>query len=136
MINWPAYPDRSLLWKKLTVVWWHPCQCLIFLVFWEQYSYISIVFYSHLLSPLVSLQPLFTYDINDGLLRKAFHSMAFSQWNKQPAGHGWSSYWKCWKLEIRQNVLQSGDNHSTDYHTHPCYFHLRWLFSLVLHLFT
>lgn len=102
-------------------------------MFWDQYSCISIVFYLHLLAPLVSLQPLFRYDINDGLLGKAFHSMVFAQWNKQPAGRGWSSL-KVLEIGDQVNVLQEGDKHSIGYYTHPCSCNLRWLFSLV-HLF-
>lgn len=113
-----------------SVVWWHPCKCLTFLVFWEQYSYISIVFYSPLLSPLVSLQPLFTYDINDGLLGKTSFSGVCSM--EQPACWTWVKLMKVLEIGDQLNVLQEGDKHLTDYHTHLCYCHLRWLFSLFI----
>lgn len=113
-----------------SVVWWHPCKCLTFLVFWEQYSYISIVFYSPLLSPLVNLQPLFTYDINDGLLGKTSFSGVCSM--EQPACWTWVKLMKVLEIGDQLNVLQEGDKHLTDYHTHLCYCHLRWLFSLFI----
>lgn len=51
---------------------------------------------------------------------------------EQPACWTWVKPMKVLEIGDQLNVLQEGDKHLTDYHTHLCYCHLRWLFSLFI----